>query len=400
MQIRHAVWLLTLGLIAAMFCALAPRAAWHQTLVERYRPLLEANTLIENHYVNTVEPQQLTDGALRGLMDALDPYSAYLTVEQMRTYEDQLAGNLVGIGVEIAFTSDNQTVLTPLPGSPAEQSGLLPGDMLVSIDETPTRDLSIFAINNRLVGAPGSHVTLVIERSSEIENRQFDVERVRFESDSVRGHVRGDDGWHWLVAEDSPIAHIRIAAFGESMLDQFNKALEQCERDGAKALVLDLRNNPGGLVTQAIQLVDRFVGKSDLPILTIQAQQGALTRYTATDDETDSNIPLVVLVNHYSASAAEIVAGSLQDLGRATVVGEQSFGKGSVQYVRKLQDGGAVRLTSAYYQLPKGRVVHRALHEKDNTQWGIIPDVVISNHAPLENDEQLAKAIELLQKSL
>lgn len=400
MQIRHIVWLLTLGLIAAMFCALAPRAAWHQTLVERYRPVLEANTLIENHYVNDVDPQQLTDGAMRGLMSALDPYSAYLTVNQMQTYEDQLAGKLVGIGVEVAVTSDNQTILTPLPGSPAEQAGLLAGDRLVSVDGEAAGDLTVFAIHALLAGAPKSHVALVVERVDSDEPKHFDVERVPFKSDSVRGHTRGDNGWHWLVAEDSPIAHIKIADFGESMMDQFNTALEQCERDGAKAIVLDLRNNPGGLVTQAIQLVDRFVGKSDLPILTIQAQQGALTRYAATDDATDLSIPLVVLVNHYSASAAEIVAGSLQDLGRATVVGEQSFGKGSVQYVRKLEGGGAVRLTSAYYQLPKGRVVHRALYEKDHTQWGILPDVNIGNHSPTENDEQLTKAIELLQNSL
>jgi carboxyl-terminal processing protease len=397
MQMRHIVWLLTLGLIAAMFCALAPRAAWHQTLVERYSPVLEANTLIENHYVNAVDTQRLTDGALHGLMSALDPYSAYLTADQMQTYEDQLAGKLVGIGVEVAVTADDHIVISPLSGSPAEQAGILAGDRLVAIDGAATRDQSVFAINARLAGAPESRVSLTVERLGETEPRNFDVKRVRFESESVRGHVKGDDGWHWLTEEDSQIAHIRIADFGESMIDQFDEALNQCKRDGALALVLDLRNNPGGLVAQAIQLVDRFVGQSDLPILTIRAQQSALTKFNANERGTDADIALAVLVNRYSASAAEIVAGSLQDHGRATVFGEQTFGKGSVQYLRKLQDGGAIRLTSAYYQLPKGRVVHRTLHEQDHTQWGILPDVRVSSGA---EDQQLAAAIEFLSKVL
>ncbi|GJM25697.1 MAG: peptidase S41 [Phycisphaerae bacterium] len=402
MQIRHVVWLLTLSLIAAMFCAIAPRAAWHQTLVERYRPVLHANTLIENHYVRAVDAQQLNDGALRGLMDALDPYSAYLTADQMKTYEEQLAGKLVGVGVEVAITTDDQIVLTPLPGGPAELAGIEAGDRLIAIDNASTRDLTVFAINSRLAGAPESRVLLTIERSEESAPQQFHVERARFESDSVRGHVKKEDGWHWLIDEDRQIAHIKIADFGESMIDQFDEAMTQCMRDGAKALILDLRNNPGGLVTQAIQLVDRFVGESDLPILTIQAQQGALTKYSAEDSGTNFKIALAVLINRYSASAAEIVAGSLQDHERATIIGEQSFGKGSVQYVRELEGGGAVRFTSAYYRLPKGRVVHRALHERDHTQWGILPDMTVSNVASGDGveDPQLSEAIEWLSKKL
>ncbi len=399
MQVRHIVWLLTISLIAAMFCALAPRAAWHQTLVERYRPLLHANTLIENHYVNTIDPQRLADGALRGLMSTLDPYSAYLTAGQMKTYEDHLDGKLVGIGVEVAVTTNGQLILSPIPGSPAESAGILTGDRLTSIDGISSREQSIFAINAMLAGKPHSLVSLTIERNGEPEPLEFSVQRVPFESESVRGHVRGSDGWGWFVESDKRIAHIRVADFGKSMIDQFDKAFDECVQNGATGLILDLRNNPGGLVEQAIQLIDRFVGESPLPILTIQAQQGALTKYRANTEGTNSKIAIVVLINRYSASAAEIVSGSLQDHGRATVVGEQSFGKGSVQYLRKLSGGGgAIRFTAAYYRLPKGRIVHRALHEKDHTQWGIVPDVTVTNDTPDTNDKQLDAAIKLLSK--
>ncbi len=400
MQIRHVVWLFTLGLITAMFCALAPRAAWHQTLVERYRPLLHANTLIENHYVSQVTPRQLTDGALRGLMSALDPYSGYLTPEQLTTYKDHLAGKIVGIGVEVAVTADGRIVVSPNPGSPSETAGMLAGDRLISIDDVPTREQSIFAINAALAGKPNSRVSLVVERDGESEPLLFEIERTGFESESVRGHARVGDGWEWFVPSDKRIAHIRIADFGESMIEQFNAAFEQCIRSGANGLILDLRNNPGGLVPQAIELIDRFVGESTLPVLTTQAQEGALTKFKAHGPGTNSDIVMVVLTNRYSASAAEIVAGSLQDHERATVVGEQTFGKGSVQYLRELQGGGAVRLTSAYYRLPKGRIVHREFHESDDTEWGIIPDIPVSNDSPDSQDKQLQTAIDLLTKRL
>jgi len=361
-----------------MFCGLAPRAAWHDALIGQYRPLLEADALIRENYVTTTTDSRLVQGALRGVMGELDPYSSYLSPQQWQAYQDRLAGHLVGIGLEVGIVHGEPTVIAPLADSPSDRAGIRAGDRLISLDRTSAKNLGVFAINALLAGPQGSAVAIILARGPNDEVLRFEIKREPFASDSVRGHSRGENGWQWLIDKEQAIAYIRITDFGKSMVDQFDAALTSCKGQNVRGLLIDLRNNPGGLVPQAIHLIDRFVDPQDLPLLTIQSRQGARTIYNATPENTDSDIILAVLINRYSASAAEIVAGSLQDHQRATIVGEQSFGKGSVQYFSELESGGVIRLTSAYYRLPKGRIVHRMLQEKNGAQWGVIPDILVT----------------------
>ncbi len=379
---RNTIWLCILVIITTMFYRLSPMIAEQDTVYRTYAPLVEVDALIKRHFVEQSPDRKLVDGAIRGMMLQLDPYSGYITPERMADFKFQHTGAYIGIGLELGMADGKITVIAPVDQSPAMRAGIHPGDVVLAVEGRSTEELSVVDVENLLVGEPDTHVELTLARPTK-GTVEFTVDRSRVNRGVVRGFRRRPrERWDYLVDPERHIAYIRVSQFVDGMIDDFDAALRIIEQEGAAALVIDLRFNPGGLLPQAIALVDRFVESGT--ILTTVTRREAIDTYAATAPQTDSALPLVVLVNNGSASSSEIVAGALQDHGRAVVVGERSFGKGSVQkFIALHGSDGGIKLTIAHYQLPGGRIIHRTPDNAGSEEWGITPDVMV----PLDASE-------------
>lgn len=311
--------------------------------------------VVEESYIDQpVDKQALIDGAIEGMVWALgDPYTTYFTPESAEEFNADLEGTFSGIGAEIGERDVGITIIAPLPDTPAERAGVLPGDIIAAIDGQTTAGLSVEEAVRLIRGESGTTVTLTIIRAE----TAFDVAIVRQEihTDSVRWEVR-DDGY----------AVITIAMFNEETVALFAEAVDEIMAADAKGIVVDLRNNPGGLLVAAIDVAAFWTG--DLPVV-IEKFQDSEESYRGNGTPVLADMPTVVLVNGGSASGSEILAGALQDHGLATVMGEQTFGKGSVQEYYELPDSSAVKVTIARWLTPLGRTIHEV---------GITPDIIVS----------------------
>ncbi len=379
------VWLAVFSVVIWMFLQLPPMVAARDSVLGTYRALIEVDALAKQHFVENVTPELLVDGAIRGLLYQLDPYSGYLAPNALAEYERRNAGNYIGVGIEIGLRRGKPTVIAPLEGSPAARAGILPGDFILSVDGTSVDGLSMFDIEELLGGKPGSVVHLSILRSGSDEPETVDVPRGPVGIRTVRGFRKTPGGdWDYMIDPAHRIGYTRIASFNDHTIDEFAAALDELGHD-LRGLVIDLRFNPGGRLFQAVRMVDRFV--DDGVILETITRRRAVTTYRARPANTIVNLKLAVLINQNSASAAEIVSGSLQDHGRAVIVGERSFGKGSVQMLIHLTTQRAgIRLTTAYYRLPSGRIIHRTTGNEHSADWGVTPDVEVR----LSDDEVVA----------
>jgi carboxyl-terminal processing protease len=398
MSTRNLVWVAIVVSIATMLWRLPPMAAKQDSVYRTYSPLVEVDALVRQRFVETIRDDRLIDGAIRGMMLKLDPYSGYIAPEEMAAFERRTTGNFIGVGLEIGMQHGQLTVIAPIEGGPAIRAGVRAGDEILAIDEHSTEELSVFDADELIVGSPGSSVTLTLRRPSTGQALTMPVVRGPVSLNVVKGFRRMTDGaWSYLLDPQERIAYVRVSSFCENTTTAFDKALAhaavEAERFAAEAkqsgdddppaahgggalrgLILDLRYNPGGLLAKAVEMADRFL-TSGVIVSTVTRRQ-AVERYNAHAEDTLPDIPLVVLVNGASASASEIVAGALQDFGRATVVGERTFGKGSIQHVIPLSEHhAAIRLTVAFYQLPKGRIIHKTPRNAHTDAWGIIPDV-------------------------
>jgi carboxyl-terminal processing protease len=269
----------------------------------------------------------------------------------------ETTGSFGGLGIEITLRDDILTVVSPIEGTPAYRAGIHPGDRIIKIDGIITKDMQLADAVKRMRGKPGSKVTISVAREGWTELQDFTIVREQIRVQSVR------------VQELEPgIEYIKIRQFQEQTSNDLEAALEKVSKNGMKALVLDLRNNPGGLLTSAVEVSEKFVEDGKLVVYTEGRIRNQNMRFTAHSKRSFSDTPMVVLVNQGSASASEIVAGALQDWGRAIVIGTQTFGKGSVQTIIPLSDGSGLRLTTAKYFTPKGRSIHGK---------GITPDIVV-----------------------
>jgi carboxyl-terminal processing protease len=322
---------------------------------------------IENSYVDQVDEDRLIDGAIRGMVGTLDPHSAYLNAEEYALLESDTTGQFGGIGVEIDARGDYLTVIAPIPGSPAARAGVRAGDELLSIDGRDARGLDVDEAVRRMRGAPGSRVRVTFQRRGQSEPIRLELVREVVHVASVESRLM-DDG----------IGYLALKSFQERSSDEVSRALDELARAAGgrlQGLVLDLRNNPGGLLDEAIFIADEFL--SEGVIVSTRGRDGAAQdEARAHAAGTRPEFPIVVLVNEYTASAAEILAGALQDHRRALLVGVRTFGKGSVQTVIDLPDGGALKLTIARYFTPSGRSIQAQ---------GIAPDVQVEQ-VPLPND--------------
>jgi carboxyl-terminal processing protease len=324
---------------------------------EQLRLFTEVLSIVQNQYVDETAPKELIYSAIKGTLRGLDPHSSFLDPESYREMQVETSGSFGGLGIEITLRDDILTVVSPIDGTPAYRAGLQAGDRIVKIDGLATKDMQLADAVKKMRGKPGTKVTISIVREGWTEPKDFEIQREQIRVHSVRTHDLGGG-----------IGYVKLRQFQEQTAHDLDQVLEKFAKDGMKAIVLDLRNNPGGLLTSAVEVTEKFIEDGKLVVYTEGRVRNQNMRFSAHAKKAYNAIPMVVLVNQGSASASEIVAGALQDYGRAIVVGVQTFGKGSVQTIIPLSDGSGLRLTTAKYFTPKGRSIHGK---------GISPDIVV-----------------------
>jgi carboxyl-terminal processing protease len=373
---RNLLWILSVVLVSMLCWRAAPGAGRDEDNYEFYKLLVDALDHIEKSYVEPVDRKQLLEGALEGMLNHLDPYSNYISPEHYRQFERQTQGHFGGIGIQIDQRGPGRvlTVITPLVGTPAYRGGILAGDRIVEIEGESTENTSLDEAVSKLTGTPGTKVTLTVVHEGKTEPETITLEREEIKIESVLGDVRNpNDTWEWLIEKDSKIAYVRINSFITSTAADLERAIKQAKEQGMNGLVLDLRFNPGGLLQAAIEVSDMFL--KDGMIVSTKGRNTRERKWPATHEGKYTDFPIAVLVNKYSASASEIVAAALQDNGRAKVVGERTWGKGSVQNVIELEGGkSALKLTTAEYHRPNGHNIHKRPKAKDTDEWGVVPD--------------------------
>jgi carboxyl-terminal processing protease len=315
--------------------------------------------IVQKNYVEDVTTEQLVEGAINGMLTSLDPHSAYLTPELYKELQVDTKGSFGGLGIEITVRNGILTVVSPIEDTPAYRAGVKPGDQLIKIDGDFTKDMTLVEAVKKMRGPKGSKVVLSIKR--EHLNSLLDVALVRevIKIQSVKSK--------WL---EKGYGYVRLTQFQERSANDVERALEGWTREGAiEGIVLDLRNDPGGLLTQAVKVSDLFLD-GGLIVYTDGRLENQKQKYFARRPGSYTDFPMVVLVNGGTASASEIVAGALQDHKRAVILGTTTFGKGSVQTILPLDDNSALRLTTARYYTPSGRSIQAT---------GIVPDIVMDN---------------------
>lgn len=322
---------------------------------------------IRESYVETNKTayQELVHGALAGMLQSLDPYSQFLDADMYKDMQDDTAGQFGGIGIVVGIKDEMLTIIAPMEDTPGYRAGLQAGDIIIAIDEKPTEDMALSDAVKAMRGASGSKVKLTVLRESALDPLNFEIERAIIEVATVKDAHFLEDG----------IGYVRVTQFSEPTAAALQKELDRLKSEGLRALVLDLRNNPGGLLVSAIDVSQKFLDRNQV-IVSTQGRDSRQNRvYRSRNKPRYPDIPIVVLVNAGSASASEIVAGALQDNKRAVLVGEKTFGKGSVQSVLPMDEGTAIRLTTAKYYTPSERLIH---------ERGIEPDIVV----PMQPEDQ------------
>lgn len=323
---------------------------------------------VEKNYVEPQDSQKLIYGAIQGMVQSLDPHSSFMTKEEYDELMTETKGSFSGIGIEITVRDKILTVVSPIEGTPAYEAGIKAGDKIIMVEGQSTHDMSLIEAVKKIRGPEGTKINLTIAREGTDKPLEFSITRGVIPLKSVRGYSLEPD-----------IGYIRITNFQSNTAEDLSSALDELEKDGAlKGLVIDLRNNPGGLLSQAIDVSELFLD-SGVIVSTKGRENAHNIQATAHKDKKQRNYPIIVLVNGGSASAAEIVAGALQDNKKAIILGTRTFGKGSVQSILPLSDGSGLRLTTARYYTPSGKSIQSS---------GITPDIEIPFLTPDEKAEK------------
>ena len=327
---------------------------------------------IRDDYVEEVSPSDLIDAAIEGMIGSLDPHSKYHNPKSYKEVQVQARGEFGGLGIEVTMENGLVKVISPIDDTPAQRAGIEAGDLVTHLDDEPVLGLTLQQAVDKMRGPPDSEITLTIQRDGVEEDLKFPITRAIIKIRSVRTRVVNDE-----------IIFARISTFSEHTSDDLDGALgDLWEEQGDQVLgaVLDLRNNPGGLLDQAIAVSDAFLEQGEI-VSTREREQGNILRFNAQEGDIIDGLPLVVLINSGTASASEIVAGALQDHQRAVILGTRSFGKGSVQTVYPMGGpGGGLRLTTAHYYTPSGRSIQA---------HGIDPDIIVEQIRPEPEEEAL-----------
>jgi carboxyl-terminal processing protease len=337
----------------------------HFEALRRFSQVLD---MVESYYVKPISRKELIDNSIKGMIEQLDPHSAYLSPEDYKEMQVDTAGKFSGIGIEISMEQGRLSVVSPIEDTPAYKAGLLAGDIILEIDGESTQDMTLLDAVKLIRGEKGTPVNLLILHKDSNKPEEVAIVRGTIPIISVKTQSM-DDGYLYL----------RLTKFHESTTKNMREEIAAYQKEHElKGIVLDLRNNPGGLLGQAVSVADTFI--DDGTIVYIQGKDAANRKdFFASKNANEITVPLVVLINAGSASASEIVAGALQDHKRALIVGERSFGKGSVQTILPMADGSGIKLTTALYYTPNGRSIQAK---------GIEPDLKIAFLAPPKDDDQ------------
>jgi carboxyl-terminal processing protease len=326
------------------------------TTYDNLKVFSEVLSLVQQNYVEPVDTKDLIYNAIRGMLASLDPHSSFMTAEMYKEMQVDTKGEFGGLGIQIGIKDQMLTVIAPIEDTPAYKIGILAGDKIVKIDGALTKDMTLTEAVDKMRGPKGTQVTISVLREGLEEPKDYTITRDIIKLKSIKSKLL-EDG----------IGYVRISQFQEKTDDDLRAALSQLDARKLKGLVIDLRNDPGGLLNMAVDVAGEFLPSGSL-VVSIKGREGDKDEFHTRNTNPYSEVPIVVLVNEGSASASEIVAGALQDWGRAVIMGTQTFGKGSVQTVLQLSDGAGLRLTTAKYYTPKDRSIQ-------NT--GITPDIVV-----------------------
>lgn len=335
--------------------------------------MVDAYHEIVSDFVEEPDQEKITEAAVRAMLDSLDdPHSMYFNPEEVKGFNKQVQGSFSGIGAEVDIHNDRLRIVSPLEDSPAWRSGVIAGDIVLEVDGRDTKGLKINDCIKFLTGPAGTDVTIKVRHRSGDEE-VIKITRARIKVQTVRGwRRRADNQWDHMIDTENKIGYIRLTQFTGTTADKLFEVMDNLEKEGVKGLILDMRFNPGGLLDSAAKICNRFLDKGQRIVST--RGRNVPERVLNADGQKifPKDIPVAILVNGSSASASEIVSGALQDNGRGKVFGTRTFGKGSVQQVKRLESGqGAIKLTSAYYYLPSGRNIQRKGKAKS---WGVDPE--------------------------
>jgi len=349
-------------------------------LYDQLELFADAISLVRTDYVDDVDSKKLIYGAIRGMLSSLDDFSQFLEPEEFNEMKVETKGEFGGLGIEVGMRGGVLTVITPIAGTPAEAAGIEPDDLIVKIDDKSTKDLSLDESVKFMRGKPGSTITLTVWREKVNKIIEIPMKRAVITIHSVKNAS---------IIEDK-IGYIKLVEFQENTPRDLENALKRLESDGMEALVLDLRNNPGGLLDVAVDVAEKFIPKDKLIVSTKSRNPSQSTIFKSSGKYTHPDYPMVVLVNGGSASAAEIVAGAIQDDKRGILLGTKTFGKASVQEVVPLRDGSAARITTASYVTPSGRLIGGN---------GIVPDIVVEKAVCTNSEEKADKNKDVFDKA-
>lgn len=324
--------------------------ATNSNMYTEIQRLMEVMQAVQKLYVEDVPPRKLVDGAINGMLEQLDPHSIYIPKERIQEISEQFEGEFEGIGIEFIVHNKVPTVVSPIAGSPSEELGLRPGDRIVKIEGQSTYGITEDQVRGKLMGPKGTKVTIEVNRVGIEKPFAVTITRDTIPVYSVTA----------ALMLDERSGYIRVGRFAKTTNEEFEKALRDLRSHGMQRLILDLRGNSGGYLEQAVEMADKFLAKGKRIVYTRGRMPNVNEDYYSTGNVIHPEIPLIVLVNHGSASASEIVAGAIQDWDRGLIVGETSFGKGLVQNQIFLKDGSAVRVTIARYYTPSGRLIQRS----------------------------------------
>ncbi|MBI1918848.1 MAG: S41 family peptidase [Planctomycetes bacterium] len=385
---RHNLgWLLGIFSVSVFgfFVSFASTAREADRDYEHVRLFVDVLHKVRSQYVRELSPERerkLVEDMLNGGLDRLDPHSGFITKKEYKQFTHQSKGKFGGVGIQLGYdpgTLNQLTVISPMVDTPAYDAGILAGDVILKIDGKSTDGMRLGEAVDLIQGEPGEKVTLSVRHESG-ETQDIAIVRAEIKVPSVLGDIRKADksgAWDFMVDKESKIGYVRLTGFTETSAGELQDALNLLKKEGVRGLVLDLRDNPGGLLKSAKEISNLFL--SEGRIVSTKGRNQEEETYTADPHETllgpDSNVPMAVLINRLSASASEIVSACLQDHKRALVVGERSYGKGSVQNILPMEHGqSALKLTTASFWRPSGKNIHRFPDSKDSDEWGVKPN--------------------------
>ena len=355
------IWMLIIiiscaGILVSNWSLLENVNASEDSHYRRIKTFAESLSLVRKNYVEEVEEKDLVYGAIKGMLNSLDPHSSFMPPEAFKEMQIDTKGEFGGLGIQIGIKDKFLTIIAPIEDTPADKAGVKAGDKIIKIDGDSTKDISLHEAVTKLRGPKGTDVTITIAREGLEKPLDITITRDIIKIKSIKSRIIDDD-----------IGYIKLTQFQERSARDLKKTLKELSKKGTNALILDLRNNPGGLLKGAVDVTSQFLPPGKL-VVYIKGRGGDKTEFDTVNGNEYNDQPMVVLVNGGSASASEIVAGALQDWGKAVVMGTQTFGKGSVQTVIPLSDGSALRLTTARYYTPKDRSIQTT---------GITPDIIV-----------------------